>query len=1078
MLSNGIPGKLGNPPPDENGTMSHRIIPHALALLLASAQLFAPSAASAVEQSEPDAQQIRFFETHIRPLLHANCVKCHGENVQEGSLRLDSREGLLAGGDSGPAIVPGKANESLLLEAVRYESFEMPPLKQLKPEQIELLEKWVAGGAAWPVQNGKSVRLAGHAFTEEEKNFWSLQPIQKPDVPPAPTWAQNEIDAFVGQRLQQADLMPAARADETVLLRRLYYNVLGVPPDPTEVARSSQLADSNSWPRLVDRLLADSRFGEHWARHWLDLVRYAESDGFRADFYRPDAWRYRDYVINAFNDDKPYDQFVHEQLAGDEIAPDRADAVVATGYLRTYLYEYNQRDARTQWQDILNQVTDNTGEVFLGLGVGCARCHDHKFDPILQADYFRLQACFGTLVPRDDVPAVDLDERLRHQQAVAEWQAKAAEQRAELKRIRQPYMDKAAKGAIERFPEDIQVIMAKPAAERTPLEGQLADLVDRQILYDQGRAKIKDEDQKRIEELEQQIREIAGPPPAELPSALSVTELSTQPQPIHIGANPERKVVPAGGLTILNGKPFSIEATEASTGQRTALAKWITSRENPLAARVIVNRIWQQYFGTGLVETASDFGTLGGRPSHPELLDWLAVELMNHNWSLKWLHRTILTSATWQMSSFHPEAAKAESVDPATRLRWRFDIRRLTAEQIRDAMLTVSGELKSEQGGPSEEYDSLRRSLYLKALRNTPEPLLRSLDGVDGLNSISKRSTTTTPTQALNLMNGEWVRHRAASTASRLLDEYSTAEPADLVDAAFRLTLCRSASASESMAALQLLQQAGIDSRRTRTSPSLAEDGRPAIPIDDHHGPLAAEDSEFRLTPPFTVLAVAQLNSLYADATVRTLVSQWDSNNQHGGWSLGVTSTRSKYQPRNFILQVVSDRGYEVVASNLRPELNVPYLFGVSIEQVSGESAAGGGKATFFLKDLTGSSPLQTAVVDFKSVQKIDGNVPLLVGGRAGQKRHRWDGLVDQVALYSGSVNQEAVAAVEPSDLTTPFADAPLAYWNFADPEQPLAAVVGPGLSRATSASADPLQQAVAELCHVLLNSNEFVYLD
>ncbi|MEZ6128347.1 MAG: DUF1553 domain-containing protein [Planctomycetaceae bacterium] len=1078
-----------------NHLLSHRL--WLTATLTCVAFLAWTPVTAVAQQAATDADRLRFFETHVRPVLHSKCVKCHGENQQKGGLRLDSLEAVLQGGESGPAAIAGKPHESLLLEAVRYESFEMPPDQPLADSQIAALEKWLTDGAAWPMTDGKSVRLDGAAFSNEELNFWSLQPIARPDIPKTTgEWGYNALDQFVAAKLEAANISAAPGADDSVLVRRLYFDVLGVPPSPADIADFERSAATNvegvagdrsaQWAGLVEQLLADPRYGEHWGRYWLDIVRYAESDGFRADFYRPDAWRYRDYVVDAFNTDKPYDQFVREQLAGDEIAPDNPDALIATGYLRTYLYEYNQRDARTQWQDILNQVTDVTGEAFLGMGVGCARCHDHKFDPILQEDYFRLQACFGTMVPRDDIPAADPAERERYSKAYEAWLAKGAELRGELQAIREPYLKRAAKGAIERFPEDIQEIMAKPQEQWTALDGQLGDLVNRQILFDQERMKIKDEDQKRIQELEKQIATLAGNEPPKLPTASTVADFSSVPQPIHLAANPARKTVVAGGFTIIAADAFQPQATDTSTGQRTALANWIASPDNPLTARVIVNRIWQRHFGMGLVETASDFGSLGGRPSHPELLDWLATEFMAHNWSIKWLHRQILNSATWQMSSFHPQAARAEQVDPDNRLRWRFPVRRLNAEQIRDAMLVASGELLSEQGGPSVDHKSLRRSLYLKALRNTPEPLMRSLDGVDGLNSISKRSTTTTPTQALNLMNGDWVRQRATAMASRVLDVSEGNDPATLADVAFRTALGRGIQPDEVSRAVTLIRSASPGDNAGNTPDwfgSLTEDAGNAVKIGNHAlPPLATQHSEPAMVAPFTFVGMFKLNSLYGDATVRTLISQWNSSNESRGWALGVTSEKSAYQPRNLILQVVSDMGYEVVPSNLRPELDVIYMAAVTVQQTE----EGAGRATFYLQPLDGKhGSLQTAEVTFKTATGISGRFPVMLGGRAQQKRHIWDGQMDQVALFSRAWTSEAIGSLFEQRLRSSaiMLHGPAAFWNFDDTNRPLtdASTAERHLQPTEDKSLKPetpLQNAVAELCHVLLNSNEFVYID
>lgn len=1082
-------------PADMTFSLSH-ISKSAIAIILIAMN----SVVSQADESRPTADQLHFFETHIRPLLHAKCVKCHGENQQKGELRLDSIESLFKGGESGPAAVAGKPADSLLLEAVRYESFEMPPDKPLSAEEISALEKWIADGAAWPRVDGQSVRLSGAAFTNEERSFWSLQPLTHPEPPEQSSqWGNNAIDRFVAAKLNENKISPAPRADERTLVRRLYFGLLGLPPSPDEVSdlkfqvsdsnteesdRESEISNSKSQiSDLVNRLLDDPRYGEHWGRYWLDIVRYAESDGFRADTYRDNAWRYRDYVVNAFNKDKPYDQFVLEQLAGDEYAPDKAEALVATGYLRTYLYEYNQRDARTQWQDILNQVTDVTGEAFLGIGVGCARCHDHKFDPILQEDYYRLRAAFGTMIPRDDIPAADLVDRQRYRKDYKDWLAKGVELRAELKQLQKPYLENAAKKCIIMFPEDIQVIMAKPEQQRNPLENQLADLVNRQILFEEGRVKYKEDDKKRIDELKKQIAELAGAEPSGLPTAITVADVGTEPFPLHVGGNEKRKAVVAGGFSILDPKPFSPQPTKSSTGQRSALAKWIADSGNPLTARVLVNRVWQKHFGTGLVETASDFGSLGGRPSHPKLLDWLASEFVANDWSIKWLHRQILTSATWQMSSVHPDAVAAEVMDPGNRLRWRFDIRRLNAEQIRDAMLTVSGELNEKQGGASVAHTSLRRSLYLKAMRNTPEPLMRSLDGVDGLNSISKRSTTTTPTQALNLMNGDWVRERSIAMAKRILKSSHDQNPTRIVNDAFQTALGRSIEADEIPVAVDLLERSlgtNANSAETADFGSLAEDsGNSAIFGEHALSALATKGNQPAVAAPFSFVGIIKLDSLYADATVRTIVSQWDSNSKSRGWALGVTSTKSGYKPRNFILQVVGEGGYEVVASNLRPELDVPYFAAVTVEQTDD----GKGKATFWLQSLDSKyGKLETAEVTFKTSKGIQGAFPVVLGGRTKQSRHRWDGQLDQAAMFNTALTAKTVEALFASRLTTAAIEGqqPVALWDFENPEARMADATPNGhhLTLDGKQTLKPLEKSVAELCHVLLNSNEFVYID
>ena len=348
---------------------------------------------------------LKQFEQHVRPLLETRCLKCHGEKKQEGGLRLDSLDAMLAGGESGPAIVRGQAAESLLIEAVNYESFEMPPDGQLADNEIATLSSWVTAGAPWPESLTRLREQAG-TITDEDREWWAYQPLDKPSVPHVDDagWGRNPIDAFVLTRLEEQGMQPAPRADRVTLVRRLYFDLLGLPPSQADVERFVADDSPGAWERLVNRLLADNRYGEHWARFWLDLVRYAESDGWNKDSYRPHIWRYRDYVVRSFNADKPYPLFVQEQLAGDEMPGDDPEQLIATGFLRLGIYEYNQRDARTQWDNIVTEATDVAGDVFLGMGMACARCHDHKFDPILQTDYFQLRAFFEPVIWRDDIP--------------------------------------------------------------------------------------------------------------------------------------------------------------------------------------------------------------------------------------------------------------------------------------------------------------------------------------------------------------------------------------------------------------------------------------------------------------------------------------------------------------------------------------------------------------------------------------------------------------------------------------------------------------------------------------------------
>ena len=663
---------------------------------------------------QPTAEQLRFFEMKVRPLLAARCFKCHGPKKQSGKLRLDSHAAILTGGESGPALTPGDAGDSLLIEAINYESVEMPPDGKLPADQIAVLTTWVKMGAPWPGGQRNTPVVAKPKITAEDRAFWSFQPLRNVQ-PPAVNdngWSRNEIDRFIFRRLKAEGLAPAPEAEKTALIRRVYFDLIGLPPTPQQVDAFVNDKSPQAYEDLIDRLLKSPRYGERWARHWLDLVRYAESDGYRADGYRPHAWRYRDYVIRALNEDKPYDRFVVEQLAGDEIAPDDPDALVATGLLRHWIYEFNQRDVRTQWDVIINDITDVTSDVFLGLGMGCARCHDHKFDPILQEDYFRLRAFFAPLVPRDDVPAATPTQRAQYQRKLAIWKEKTADIRRQIDELQRPFIARVENAAIDKFPHDIRDMFRKPAAERLPLERQLVAMAGRQLVLETVKIKYEDKlkgDAKlKWQRLKKELAKFDKEKPKPLQVAYTVSDVDAIAPPTVIPGQRQKKNIAPGYLTIFDDKPATVSIPDGSmrsTGRRTALARWITSADNPLTSRVMVNRIWQYHLGQGLVATSSDFGHLGEPPSHGELLDYLAGQFVGEGWSIKKLHRKIMTSATYRQSAKRKASdsvmlERAMLKDPTNRLLWRANGRRLDAEQIRDAVLMVSGQLDLKAGGP------------------------------------------------------------------------------------------------------------------------------------------------------------------------------------------------------------------------------------------------------------------------------------------------------------------------------------------------------------------------------------------
>jgi len=748
-----------------------------------------------VAGGEPDpaiqAAREQFFEQNVRPLLAQNCYSCHGDRKQKGGLRLDSLESILKGGDSGPAVVPGKPEESLLVEAINYQELEMPPTGKLSPEKVAVLTRWISLGAPWPSRD----RAAAHAtltaksnplkakLTAADRAFWSLQPVRKPLIPgPAKLrgsdwadWSRNAIDRFILKSLLDHGLTPAPEADKPTLIRRATFDLTGLPPTPDEV--DAFLADNTpqAYEHVIDRLLASPRYGQRWARHWLDLVRYAESDGFRQDAFRPKAWLYRDYVVRAFNTDKSYDRFLTEQLAGDELDPDDPELRVATGYLRLGTYEFNQRNVRGQWADILNDITDVTGEVFLGMSIGCARCHDHKFDPILQKDYYRLQAFFTPLLPRDDLTMARQQQWAEYQSKRTAWEHAAAEVLRQIDAIEQPYRDQGTARAVAKFPEDIRAILRKPEQDRSLLERQLGTLAYRQINveHEQVPSALKGPVKAQWEALQTALKRFDRLRPVPPESVPTTTDIGPVSPPTRIPGDRKQELIEPGFLSILDPAPARIEPAPGaprSTGRRLALTRWLSRPDNPLSTRVIVNRIWQYHFGRGLVRTPSDFGRLGELPSHPELLDWLATEFVARGWHSKPLHRLILTSATYrQAAERNPrELAAAQRVDPENRLLWKRTVQRLDAEEIRDAMLATSGELEALIGGPSARTSEPRRTIDTRSIRNTRDALLDAFDAPDGNITTPRRNTTTTATQALLLINGAWTLTRAEALAARL----------------------------------------------------------------------------------------------------------------------------------------------------------------------------------------------------------------------------------------------------------------------------------------------------------------------
>jgi len=515
-------------------------------------------------------------------------------------------------------------------------------------------------------------------FTPKQKAYWAFQPVQA-QTPPGvrnQAFVRNPIDAFIAAKLEEKKIVPSPEADKPTLLRRVTFSLTGLPP--TEEELNAFLSDDSpdAYEKVVDRLLASPRYGEKWGRHWLDLARYADSDGFKADHTRPNLWRYRDYVVQAFNSDKPYDRFVREQIAGDELWPDNPEAKVATGFHRNYPEEYNAQNLRQRRQEILNDVTDTTGAVFLGLTYGCAKCHDHKFDPILHDDYYRLQAFFANTAAFDSTPLLPASKLDDYNAKLEIWKQRTKEIRAQMDILLQPGIDRLYKSRFIAYADEVQAAVNKPAAERSSLETWMVHRTEPFLqLIDEDMSKVlKGEQKERYAALKLQLENFKDLYPGELPVASVITELKIPPIETNtlgggVVDKPLRKVEP-GFLTILNATPPEIHATANTTGRRTALANWIVSPSNPLTSRVMVNRIWQHNFGEGLVSTPSDFGMMGARPSHPELLDWLAADFVNSGWSVKHMQKLIVTSAAFRQSSEFREDASA--ANPTNKLLWRY----------------------------------------------------------------------------------------------------------------------------------------------------------------------------------------------------------------------------------------------------------------------------------------------------------------------------------------------------------------------------------------------------------------------
>lgn len=889
---------------------------------------------------------VSFFREKVKPILEENCFKCHGglgsngEPKVRGGLQLISRKGLMLGGDHGDAVNLDDPASSLLLEVLSYENeeLEMPPRGKLPEQQQQLIRKWLEMGAPWtPEDADRLVEIhepLADITTVNEKTLshWSYRSMQSPVVPEVELaeWVKNPIDAFVLSKLEDNGLKPAKPASRAQLLRRVSYDLTGLPPSLEEVRAFESNRSPDAWQQQIDRLLASPAYGEKWGRHWLDLVRYAESNGFERDADKPGMWKYRDYVIRSLNDDKPYDQFLTEQLAGDEMADPTIEKAVATGYHRLVQFDDEPADRVLRDYDVLDDIVRVTTEGMLGMTVGCARCHDHKGDPIPQADYYRFMAFFRGIEPLkrgrydQDIQTPDAlaarkraaDERVKQRAEIAKMLKVVEDRAVEWVKINQPdrmevledpeagevilkdgreggsewHFTERNPGAgwyevgfrpeqegwrkglggfgspvpnatpatpwkskeiwlqttflLERIPKSIllslyhdeecevylngqRVLSRKgyvveyqslPASDpfmsalqtgrnvlsvhvRQTTGGQFFDLgvsagrlTPQLLVMDESVKGISDATRKNFGRLLKQYEQLATDREDRGVSGMVVSEhgKAVPPTHVHLRGNPhaEGDEVKPGFPAIFGGGDAVIkEGPGPSSGRRLALAKWITSPENPRTARVMVNRLWQHHLGRGLCSTPSDFGYLGEGVSHPELLDWLAQEFIARGWSLKEMHRMILASSVYQMSS--RADAPADGLDAANTLLWRARPRRLTAEEVRDSMLLSAGVLNREMHGPSvfiplpdeviatsstkgqkwgesSPEQARRRSVYVKVKRSLVPPEFSNFDFADTDGPCPVRFTTTVPTQALGQLNSEHVTRNAQALVDRL----------------------------------------------------------------------------------------------------------------------------------------------------------------------------------------------------------------------------------------------------------------------------------------------------------------------
>lgn len=960
------------------------------------------------------------FDRDIAPILVKRCLECHNEREVSGGLVLNSGPHVQKGGDSGRVVISGDIQNSVLLE--RVASGEMPPEKQGKSQklpdaEIELLRKWVASGAVWP--EGRVLDLYETSNdVRAGRDWWSLQPVISPEVPEPKNARRiaNSIDAFILARLEAENMRPAPLADRRVALRRIYSDVIGIPPTAKQSAEFIADESSDVWERVVDQLLASPQYGQRWARHWLDLVRYAETCGYERDQEKPFAWRYRDWVVDSLNEDKPYDRFVTEQLAGDELADRSEQSVIATGFLRLGTWNDEPNDPHEYKYERLEDMVHATSSAFLGLTVKCARCHDHKFDPILQLDYYRMASAFwaGAIEPRD------------------------------------------------------RALLGGPSKEELGFD-----------------------------------------------DVFGWTDLSTTPKPLRLlnKGDPKRpldEVTPAHLATIpaIHREFEHPGADSKTTRRRLQLAQWITDPANPLTARVLVNRLWQHHFGQGLVRSPNNFGFRGAQPTHAELLDWLAADFVAGEWKIKRMHKLILMSNTYRQSSLHPKHDEYAEKDSTNRLLWRANRRRLDAETLRDAMLFAAGELKLDLGGPSfkptihsaaleglsrkssawqasSAQDQLRRSLYMYSKRGLLPPMMTTFDFADTTLPCGQRDVTTVPTQALALLNNSFVHDRSKQVANRISQNSGDHEVTQIKQAwlavlghepsSTELQLARQhlATQRKRFAEIHKQQRESPENWRRATKLKVREgltlhlrgdagvkldaagrveawadlsgaennaaqaqaDRRPTVAKNLNGQPAIVFDGARRFldvngaiveSQPCTIFAVARDTG---PATHRSIISNWNgtAGNSTTSLFLGLTGKNAVRFSDNF------------AAADAIADPSAPFIVAAS-NGISGVELFHNSRSVASRSEPLSMRNLATSWV---------------IGQQGNIDGEYWHGAIAEILVFDRELTE-----IERLEVTGYL----LNRYQLAFPTEP--------------EHADPAFLALTSLCHVLLNSNEFLYVD